>query len=292
MWGGFLFPIRKQELGGNAFYALSLQLVTSGDAEKGLLNAEKATELYQELVGLAPRHFPTLAHSLQTQASILWGLGRQDEAIAACREAVGIMRKLVDSETYFLPSLAEALTQLTGYLEENSDADGAAATRTESAEFERRFALLPPQPEFLFEELLPIDLDDEDSDREEVWETASESEGDDKYQDASEYESEAEDKYYDASESQTRIMEAVSEAACLSMTESSSFTSQLDQAAMLSVVAMSPTKERVLTSMKSPFMDVFSTPIEVRLSMQSTPMDILWWMLLGIFFAILYSRII
>ncbi|KAF8200060.1 hypothetical protein K438DRAFT_1966395 [Mycena galopus ATCC 62051] len=198
------------------------------------------------------------------------------------------MRKLADSETYFLPLLAEALNQLAGYLKENSDTDGAAAARTESAEVERRFALLPPQPEFLFEELLPIDLGDEDSDGEEAWETASELEGDYKYQDALEYESEAGDKYYDASESQTSIVEVVSEAACLTMMESSSVTSQLDQATMASVVAMSPTKELVITSMKSPFIDIFSTPIEVRLSMQSTLMDILWWMLLGIVVAILW----
>ncbi|KAJ7348976.1 hypothetical protein DFH08DRAFT_625130, partial [Mycena albidolilacea] len=112
MWGDLLYTIRKQELGANAFHALSLRLVTSGKAQPALLNAEKATELYRELVALAPRHLPTLASSLQNLGSIRWDVGRRDEAVAACEEAVGIMRKVSSPETYFLPALAEALEQL------------------------------------------------------------------------------------------------------------------------------------------------------------------------------------
>ncbi|KAJ7891228.1 hypothetical protein B0H14DRAFT_2289248, partial [Mycena olivaceomarginata] len=97
---------------------LSLRLVTSGKAQPALLNTEKATELYRELVALAPRHLPTLASSLRNLGSILWDVGCRDEAIAACEEAVGIMRKVSSPETYFCPALAEALEQLAGYLGE------------------------------------------------------------------------------------------------------------------------------------------------------------------------------
>ncbi|KAJ7788562.1 hypothetical protein B0H14DRAFT_3162547 [Mycena olivaceomarginata] len=131
MWGDLLYTIRKQELGANAFHALSLRLAISGTAEQALLNAEKATELYRELVALAPRHLPTLASSLQNLGSVLWDVGRRDEAIATCEEAVGIIRKLVNPETYFLPALAEALEQLAGYLTEKGDVRGAAAAAAE-----------------------------------------------------------------------------------------------------------------------------------------------------------------
>jgi hypothetical protein len=58
---------------------------------KAIVNAEKATKLYRELVALAPQHLPTLANSLQNVASILWDVSHQEEAIAACEEAVAIM---------------------------------------------------------------------------------------------------------------------------------------------------------------------------------------------------------
>ncbi|KAJ7790281.1 hypothetical protein B0H14DRAFT_2396560, partial [Mycena olivaceomarginata] len=112
MWEIFLNTIRKQELGANALHSLSMQLTTSGETDRGLENAEKATELYRELAALVPRHFPTLAGSLRNLASALWNVGRPDHAIAACEEAVSIMRGVVDRETYLLPALAETLEQL------------------------------------------------------------------------------------------------------------------------------------------------------------------------------------
>ncbi|KAJ7855384.1 hypothetical protein B0H13DRAFT_2577860 [Mycena leptocephala] len=120
MWDDFLYTIRKQELGANAFHSLSLWLMTAGELKEAILNAEKATELYRELVTLAPRHLPTLASSLQNLASILWNVGRQEEAITACEEAIGIMRKVVEIEMYFLPALTDALDQLAGYLTEKA----------------------------------------------------------------------------------------------------------------------------------------------------------------------------
>ncbi|KAJ7853629.1 hypothetical protein B0H14DRAFT_2299040, partial [Mycena olivaceomarginata] len=145
MWGTFVYTIRKQELGANAFHTLSLRLVTSGKAQQALQNAEKSTELYRELVALAPRHLPTLASSLWNLGSILRDVGRRDEAIAVCEKAVGIMWTVVKPETYFLPALAEALDRLEGYLAEKGDARGAAAAAAECTEVRREFAALPPE---------------------------------------------------------------------------------------------------------------------------------------------------
>ncbi|KAJ7754898.1 hypothetical protein B0H14DRAFT_3600182 [Mycena olivaceomarginata] len=200
---GWLYPFRKPELGANTFHTLSLRLVTSDKVGQALAHAEKATELFRELVALAPRHLPTLASSLQNLGSILQGVSRRDEAIAACEEAVGIMRKLVNPETYFLPALAEALDQLAGYLMENGNVVGASAAAAECAEVQREFAALPPEPEFLFEKVVDmVELDGE----EEGWPEA------DEYHDASEgpsddvVESDDEvDEYHEASEAPTSV---------------------------------------------------------------------------------------
>jgi len=123
---------------------------------------------------LAPRHLPTLASSLQNRASILWNIDRQDKAIT-----VGILRKVVVPETYFLPTLAEALDQLAGSFTQKGDVIAASAALAECAEVRRRFACLPLQPEFLFEKVKMEwnDEDDEEEEAKEGWETASE--GDD-----------------------------------------------------------------------------------------------------------------
>ncbi|KAJ7791863.1 hypothetical protein B0H13DRAFT_2517751 [Mycena leptocephala] len=123
------------------------------------MNTEKATKLYRELVALAPRHLPTLASSLQNLASILWNVGRQEEAIAACEEAVSIMRKVVHPETYLLPALADALDQLVGYLTEKGDIISTSVTTTESTKVRRTYTSLPPELDFLFEKLLyPLEM--------------------------------------------------------------------------------------------------------------------------------------
>jgi tetratricopeptide (TPR) repeat protein len=174
MWDDFLYTIRKQELGANAFHSLSLRLTTAGEFNEAIVNAKKATKLYRKLVALAPRHLPTLGSSLQNLASILWKVGHQEEAIAACEEAAGMMRKVVDIETYFLPALADALDQLAGYLTEKGDIISASAATTESTAVRRRFASLPPQLDFLFEKIELEGDDEDDTDGKEEWETASE----------------------------------------------------------------------------------------------------------------------
>ncbi|KAJ6456382.1 hypothetical protein C8R45DRAFT_769925, partial [Mycena sanguinolenta] len=90
MWEHFLYTIRRQELGANAFHALSIQLATLGDISQALQSSEKATELYHELVMLAPRHLPALASSLCNQAALFWVLGYHNKAITTCEEAVNI----------------------------------------------------------------------------------------------------------------------------------------------------------------------------------------------------------
>ncbi|KAF7362314.1 Tetratricopeptide repeat family [Mycena venus] len=155
MWDSFVYTIRKEEMGANAFHALSLRLATSGETSQALAGAEKATELYRELVALAPRYLPDLASSLRNVASIRWEVGRRDEAITACEEAVCIMRKVADTETNLLPALAEALGQLLGYHTERS-------TAAEYAEVQGMLACLPPQPHSVLE-MLSDDEDDGDS---------------------------------------------------------------------------------------------------------------------------------
>ncbi|KAJ6594604.1 hypothetical protein B0H19DRAFT_65982 [Mycena capillaripes] len=316
MWD-FLYTIRNQELGANAFHSLSLQLTTSGDLDQALINAEKATELYRKLVGLAPRHLPTLASSLRNLASVLSKVGRKDEAVTACVEVVGIMRKVVDLEAYFLPAFADALDQLAAYLTERGNGEGASAVTAESAEVRRKFVSLPPQPEFLFEKVeMDAGLDDEeDEGAEECWETASE-----------------DDEYHDASEpdAATDVEEVVSEAAraiicktpSVSMPDTpplhAGFESSMvaaEDIVIPSAAAIEPVTDALVLpvdatvtssvpardegprteaaiSVKSPLTEILSTPLEMRL--HSTPMDILWWTLLilfGVLFAVPWSRV-
>ncbi|KAJ7696146.1 hypothetical protein B0H16DRAFT_843532 [Mycena metata] len=158
-------------IGSNAFHSLSLRLAACGDLNGALPNAKRATELFRDLVALAPRHLPALARSLQNMASILWKFDRRDESVAACAEAVSILRKVVDPETYFLPALAEALDQLVTYRKVTGDVNGASAAAIEWAEVVKKSASLPCQPEFLLDE---TEVDSDDEDDEVGWETASE----------------------------------------------------------------------------------------------------------------------
>ncbi|KAF7357936.1 Tetratricopeptide repeat family [Mycena venus] len=301
MWEDFLYTIRKAELGANAFHTLSQRLALSGKLEQALINASKATDLYRELVELAPRHLPTLASSLQDRASILWEVGRCDEAIAACEEAVAIIRKIVDPEVYFLAALAEALEQLAVYLTEKGDVISASAATAEYGEVRRTFASLPSETEFLFERVVTeSDEDDE--------EAPSGSEKDDNYDDASEALKSAEGP--DTAHAATTLPESpgeptvenLPEGSCIDAGEirvaagdkvipsaahaSSVELEVLSPAHKTSVASESPDEGPSITetapSAKKSLTDVLSKPLEVRLS--STPMDILWWILLGILF--------
>ncbi|KAJ7162223.1 hypothetical protein C8R46DRAFT_1222364 [Mycena filopes] len=189
----FFYRLRTPEVGANAFHSLSLRLATSGEEHEALVNAEKAVQLYRELVAQAPGHLPSLASGLRNLSSLLYDAGRGEESIVFCDEAVGIMRNVADSEQYLIPELIKALEQLVGYLEQLGFTYRAAAVTAECADIRRKFACLPPQPEFLFKEL---DIQEEDSNEtdegwatdgtegsretdgaEDGWETASEWEG-------------------------------------------------------------------------------------------------------------------
>ncbi|KAJ7933983.1 hypothetical protein B0H13DRAFT_2500987 [Mycena leptocephala] len=279
MWDDFLFTIRKQELGANAFHSLSLRLTTAGELKAAIMNTEKATKLYRELVALAPRHLPTLASSLQNLASILWNVGRQEEAIAACEEAVSIMQKVVHPETYLLPALADALNQLVGYLTEKGDIISTSATTTESTKVRRTYASLPPELDFLFEKI-GMESDDEDDEEEGAWETASE--GDDEYYNV------PMDTDIVISDATTHPENPVS--ASMDNTVTSSFP-------VLEEPEGPATTDTALVT-KGSLTEILSKPLEVRLSMnmrmsmRGTPMDILWWMLVGILFIAIWSRIV
>jgi tetratricopeptide (TPR) repeat protein len=278
MWDDFLYTIRKQELGANTFHLLSLQLMTAGELKEAIVNAEKATELYRELVTLAPRHLPTLASSLQNLASILWNVSHREEAIAACKEAVSIMRKVVEIETYFLPALADALDQLAGYLMEKGNIISASAATTESTEVRRKYVSLPPGPDFLFEKI-GMQSDDEDDEEEGAWETASE--GDDEYYDVP---MDIDVVILDATHFENLV------SAYMDNTLTSSFAALEEPEG--------PTAMDTALVTKGSLTEILSKPLEVRMSitmnmsMCGTPMDILWWMLVGILFVAMWSRIV
>ncbi|KAJ7837066.1 hypothetical protein B0H14DRAFT_3704353 [Mycena olivaceomarginata] len=282
--------------------------MTSDKVGQALVHAEKAAELFRKVITLAPRLLPTLASSLRNLGSILWDVGRQDEAIAACKEAVGIMQRVSSPETYFLPGLAEALDQLAAYLTENGDAIGASAAAAECAEVRREFAALPPEPEFLFEEVVDmVELNNE----EEGWAEA------DEYHDTSEgpstdvLESDNEgDKYHNTSETLTSvkplafILESSSRSLMLTPGPSTDIDTPVQANPCGISIAVEDSGVVVLngssavesvTTMDT-VQSILSKPLEVEVKlimrMRSTLMDIVWWILvLGILFAIAWRRV-
>ncbi|KAJ6493833.1 hypothetical protein DFH09DRAFT_1290726 [Mycena vulgaris] len=272
LWGDYLYAPRREELGANAFHSLSLRLVTSGELEGALLNAEKAADLYRELVSLTPRHFPTLVNSLQNMASILWNIGRRDEGISASDEAVSIMRKVAEKETYLLGALREALDQLAQYLAETGEAERAAAATSESTEIRREIQLLPHQTDSLF---LDIDMRSEDEDHTETWETS------------------AKPEYHDGA---TDIEVGVgADPASLQTSSPINSMPEHDPNRILSPAEhehCANAATEIVNPVKNRFAELLSTPIEVKL--RSTPMDLLWWLLVwmsGVAFAVVWNYI-
>ncbi|KAF8143364.1 hypothetical protein K438DRAFT_648761 [Mycena galopus ATCC 62051] len=275
MWGHFRYTIRKEEFGVNAFHALSLQLLMFGKPEQALLNAKKAEKLYRELVVLAPRHLPTLANNLQNQASILWDLTCQDEAITACKEAVNIMRKVVDLEMYFLSALAKALAHLVCYLTEKGDSGSMSAIITECADIQRKITSLPSQPNYVFEK---AEWDDESK----AWETYS-------ILALSTTQSLGGNTHF---MSKLGIPEATIIPRGVVIGSLKEAPISPNATVVTSVVAPEDplnTVKNTAISTKNYFMDVFNKPLEVRLSSTLALMNILWWILLGILFSIVWS---
>jgi hypothetical protein len=164
-----------------------------------------------------------------------------------------MMRKVVEIETYFLPALADALDQLAGYLTEKGDIVGASAMTIESTAVRRRFTSLPPQPDFLFEKI-ELEGDDKDgTDMKEEWETALEA---------------------DISVNAEVLPAAVDAFTSTSAAPSSQVAQKTDEKP--DSAGDTTTIQRATSSVA----DILYTPLEIRL--RSTPMDILWWMLVGI----------
>ncbi|KAJ7678728.1 hypothetical protein B0H17DRAFT_1078185 [Mycena rosella] len=172
------------------------------------------------------------------------------------------MGKVAESNTNFLGTLAEALDQLAQYLSEAGATDRTSATISEAAEVRRRIKLLPPEPDFLFSE---IETDSEEEDGDEAWETATESE----------------DEGTDVSNAATGIEELATED---KSTASSQDIPQTCSSNELSATEVTPSASIFSSDTPQPaktrITDILSTPLEVKLS--STPMELLWWILLGI----------
>ncbi|KAJ7802903.1 hypothetical protein B0H14DRAFT_3779128 [Mycena olivaceomarginata] len=248
MWGDFLYTIRKQELGANVFHALSC------DCHRRL------------------------------------------------RGSSGIMRKVSSPETYFCPALAEALEQLAGYLGRKAMSGEHLPQRLSVHRFGESSQLYPPEPEFLFEKVVDmVELEDK-------WEIPAPgrvSEADDEYHDASEgpsveaVESDDEaDKYHDASEPPTSIepLALISELSSRSSTSTPGPAIDIDTPVQANPAGDPATA--ILGGSSTPAVQnptstdtaksILSKPLEldVRLRLRSTLMDVVWWVLLGILFAI------
>ncbi|KAJ7367682.1 hypothetical protein DFH08DRAFT_980308 [Mycena albidolilacea] len=280
MWGNFLYTIKRPELGANAFHVLSLRLKTSGMAEQALVNAENTTELYRMS---GTRHLPALASNLRNLSSSLWHVGRRDKAITASRQAVGAIQEVGGLETYFLPALAKALDQLVNYFREEGDVGGASAAVAECAEVQKEFAALPPQPEFVFEKVV-AELEEQAA----VCEAPL-------Y--ASEADEDPDTSVVGASTSKPSSLSSTT--GCPSI-DTQSKLCEVSNAGGDDVAINGSTNDATLvvegknatdTAIHS-IKHVLNKPllVEVRLSMRSTIMDILWWIILGISFAVACKR--
>ncbi|KAK7018869.1 Tetratricopeptide repeat family [Favolaschia claudopus] len=310
MWKAFIFTIRSQELGGNAFLALSLRLLAVNENEEALSNGRRAVELYRELVALAPSHLPTLARSLRHLASVLWLLGHEDEATTASEEAADILRKVVDPETYFLPLFADALDELAGYLSKRGDSSGASTANVEAAEARLRIASLPPEPEWLFMQTEDANHQDDDLN---WWEWDVEQYHDALEGSASEASAEVDDSadagdpdFEDALVTTAIVEEEVEQTVAVETPEGKlspisvapedsadqpGFKEEIDMDNSRIATARETAKG---TETQGTFTNILRKPFEIRLSMRSTLMDFIWWillLLLASLLAVMYARI-
>ncbi|KAK6997006.1 hypothetical protein R3P38DRAFT_3287354 [Favolaschia claudopus] len=282
---------------------------SSDDCHQALSNGEKAIALYRELVALAPRHLPTLASSLQHLASIKWDLGCRKEAIVACDEAMQTLRNVAKSETCFLPTFADALDQHRALLVEQGDADDAAAVTAEAVEARKKFASLPPRPECLFEKVM--NSSDEELD---CWELKPSEEDRGALEELAGEGGEMEDVENQDGFDTPKIVEVV-EAGLMTMemvkkpsspypaaTRQDTDSTPHSLAALVVPIAkvrlaedfeMVETEISRATSPQTALKDVLNKPLKITLSMSmhSRPMDVSWWVLLGVLFAFVYAQV-
>ncbi|KAJ7141017.1 hypothetical protein C8R44DRAFT_974682 [Mycena epipterygia] len=172
------------------------------------------------------------------------------------------MWQVSESETYFLSDLAAGLIQLALYLLDVGDNDGASAATVECKEVQKKIGLLPPQPNFLFEEIVQ-EPEDETCEPEEI----------------------LEDTVFLALaeiEIAGTTASTVSEAAMVLVSLDLTPTAQDPQAPV-------PEEHTPKTdnSAKGHLVDLLA---EVKIKPNSTPMDALWWILLGVLFAVVWIR--
>ncbi|MEU5372885.1 tetratricopeptide repeat protein [Streptomyces sp. NPDC005951] len=116
-------------------------LTRAGDPA-GRRIAEDAVALYRELAAGRPGAFGTgLAAALGTLAGSPPVTGGPEEAVAAAREAVDLLR---DQGDVLLPELARALQTLGTHLERNGDAEEAVEAFWEAVALHRSLALETP----------------------------------------------------------------------------------------------------------------------------------------------------
>ncbi|KAK7001334.1 Tetratricopeptide repeat family [Favolaschia claudopus] len=272
----FIYPIRGGELGGNAFFALSLRLLAVDDSEEALL---------------------TTSDGIISRTRLL---GREDEATAASEEAVDILRKVVDPETYFLPHFAEALDELAGFLTRRGETSDASTATAEAAAARLKFASLPPEPEWLC--IQEVDVDEYGDfnwwDREvEEYHAALEGLANMNGAEADEGNDAGDPEFKEALDTTVAMKKLEGNLSPIFIApgdgaDQPSFEELNDMdnsgTAAAGEAAKGFESQGSLTS-------IVSKLVDIRLSMRSTLMDLIWWtllMLLAILFALMYARVI
>ncbi len=111
-------------LNGQAHFAVGGSAVSLGRPAEGLRHLELAAELAGGAVSLSTGTRSDL-HSTAWAAHARWLLGRDDEALAACREAIGLARAIADPYNLAVALAYGGIThQMRGDLPELKDAVG------------------------------------------------------------------------------------------------------------------------------------------------------------------------
>jgi tetratricopeptide (TPR) repeat protein len=126
-------------------YELSLSSSKVGHHKEALEPAEEAVRLFRQLApSMAGDDEDALASSLFALASLLFELGRADDAVVAVRESVTLYRQLLEDSpgnlALYRPSLASALRGLALYLSEGVNPIEALEPLQEAVRLNRELA--------------------------------------------------------------------------------------------------------------------------------------------------------
>ncbi|KAJ7249351.1 hypothetical protein C8J57DRAFT_1475265 [Mycena rebaudengoi] len=266
----------RPELNAKAYHVLSLRLVVVEHFDEALANAEKAVEEYRESLSQAIRYTPSLANGLRNLASRFADIGRLDESITALKEAITLLRGVVDQLPHHLPALGDALEQLAGYLSMEGDSAGASAAASECAVIRIRVAHSPVSAEGEAE----ADSDSEFWDAEEgsgssceemVSQGAAQTEGDHKFPQSGISPFQADD--FPLSPPEAQVADA-------SFSVPEPGTSQTTQQG---VDGAQPPEALVPKTARDIVMDIGSKRLEVmvKIELGGGSIHIAWWILLG-----------